>query len=156
MKREGEGALSDLHETDFYAWTQAQAGRLRMLARGEMVNDLDAPNLAEEIESVGHSLQDQLTSRLGVLLAHLLKWQYQSDRRSNSWRLTIVEQRRRVTRLLDKNPSLKHDLAGTFSDAYGDAILIAARETDMSENTFPSACPWPFEAVVQDDFWPAA
>jgi hypothetical protein len=86
-------------------------------------------------------------------LAHLLKWQYQPDRRSNSWRLTVAEQRRRISRLLRKNPGLKRDLAETFADAYGDAILAAARETDLPESTFPADCPWSFDQAMQEDFF---
>lgn len=142
--------MSDLYHNDFYAWTSEQAALLRA---GEL-SVTDAANIAEEIEGMGHSLRDQLTNRLGVLLAHLLKWQYQPSHRGNSSRLTIREQRRRVSRLLSRNPSLRHDLAEIFSEAYGDALLIAARETGLAEAAFPLECPWTFETVIRDDFWP--
>jgi hypothetical protein len=139
--------MSDLYDRDFYAWTNEQAE----LLRAGRASELDWTNIAEEIESVGNSLQDQLTSRLGVLLAHLLKWRFQPGRRGTSWRLTITEQRRRVERLLRKNPSLKHDLAETLADAYGDALLMAERETGLPNDTFPAACPWTFDQAMQED-----
>jgi hypothetical protein len=139
------GIMSDLHDRDFYAWTAEQAALLRSGA----VSAADTANIAEEIEEMGRSLQDQLTSRLGVLLAHMLKWRYQPDRRGNSWRLTIAEQRRRISRLLRQNPSLKHELAEVFTDAYGDALLIAERETGLDAGTFPTACPWTFDEAMQ-------
>ena len=142
--------MSDLYRNDFYAWASEQAALLR--AGG--LSAADTANIAEEIEGMGHSLRDQLTNRFGVLLAHLLKWHYQPGHRGNSWRLTIREQRRRVSRLLSKNPSLRHDLAEIFSEAYGDALLIAARETGLAEAIFPVECPWTAETVIQDDFWP--
>ena len=142
--------MSDLYNNDFYAWTSEQAALLRA---GEL-SAADAANIAEEIEGMGHSLRDQLTNRLGVLLAHLLKWHYQPSHRGNGWRLTIREQRRRVSRLLSKNPSLRHELAEIFSEAYGDALLIAARETGLAEVAFPAECPWTFETVIRDEFWP--
>lgn len=142
--------MSELYDQDFYAWTTEQAELLRAGRAAE----LDWANIAEEIESVGNSLQDQLISRLGVLLAHLLKWRFQPDRRGNSWRLTIAEQRRRIDRLLRKNPSLKHELAESFAEAYGDALLMAERETGLPEATFPTQCPWSFDMVMRDDWKP--
>jgi len=71
----------------------AAGSLLRRRAAGERVNDaeVDWPHIAEEIESMGRAEQEQLISRLSVLLAHLLKWRFQPDRRGNSWRLTILE-----------------------------------------------------------------
>ena len=81
-----------LYETDFYAWTQQQAKLLKTKTWGE----LDTANLIEEIESLGRKERQELRNRLGILLGHLLKWQYQPHHRSNSWLATIREQRRRL------------------------------------------------------------
>jgi len=51
-------------------------------------NAIDVENIAEEIESMGKSEKRELISRLAVLLAHLLKWEFKSERRSNSWKYT--------------------------------------------------------------------
>lgn len=136
--------MSDLHRQDFRAWTRQQAD----LIRSGRLSELDAVNLIDEIEDMGGSRERELESRLGVLLAHLLKWRYQPDRRGRSWRLTIAEQRRRIARLLKRNPSLKPLLAEALEDAYGDALLIAARETDLDESAFPPACPFSLEQVM--------
>jgi len=123
--------MSSAHyETDFYQWTQQQAALLR---QGEL-SALDVENLAEEIDDMGASRERELENRLAVLLAHLLKWIVQPERRGNSWRLTILEQRRRLARLLEKNPSLRARLSTIVPDVYGDAILIAAREMGKSES----------------------
>src|SRR5512134_2414110 len=97
---------AELYEQDFYAWTQEQASKLRS---GELVT-LDLEHLAEEIESMGRSERRELINRLAVLLAHMLKWQYQPERRGSgkSWRATIKEQRRQVQRVLKDSPSLQH------------------------------------------------
>ena len=87
------------YETDFYLWTQQQAALLR---QGQL-SALDVENLAEEIDDMGASRERELENRLAVLLAHLLKWIVQPERRGNSWRLTILEQRRRLARLLEKS-----------------------------------------------------
>jgi hypothetical protein len=146
--------MSGLYDEDIVLWSEHQAELLRRRAAGDLVNDaaVDWPNIAEEIESMGRAEQDQLTNRLAVLLAHLLKWRFQPDRRGNSWRLTILEQRRRAERVLSRSPSLKPRLDDILAEAYGDAMLIAARETDFAEATFPLVCPWTFEEALQADF----
>src|SRR5437016_14045977 len=84
------------YEEDFFAWTEEQA---RLLRAGELA-EIDALNLAEEVESMGRRDRQELESRLTVLLAHLLKWQVQPDRRSTNWSGTIREQRRQIGRKL--------------------------------------------------------
>jgi hypothetical protein len=91
---------------------------------------------------MGRAEQDQLISRLAILLARLLTWRFQPDRRGNSWRLTILEQRRRSGRIVSRNPSLRPRLDDILAEAYGDAVLIAARDTELPEETFPPVCPW--------------
>lgn len=136
------------HEQDFYGWTKEQASLLR---QGRFA-ELDTPNLIEELEDMGKSQERELESHLGLLLAHLLKWQYQPQLRSQSWRLTIKEQRWRIERLLSKNPSLRHYLPEAFGYAYGDAILQAARETGLEEDSFPTDCPFSIEQVLDPQF----
>lgn len=138
------------HETDFYSWAKDNA---RLLRNGQ-VELADLENIAEELEDMGESRERELENRLGVLLTHLLKWVFQSSRRGNSWIATIKEQRRRVKRVLKKNPGLKSYLEEAFEYAYGDARLMATRETGMEENTFPEACPFTIEQTLDDEFWP--
>jgi hypothetical protein len=128
--------MSDLYDRDFYAQTDEQATLLRAggLSRTDIVY------IAKEIESMGQRAEPT-DNRLAVLLAHLLKWQFQPMLRGNSWRLTIREQRRLAGRVLTQNYSLRGSLNAVIADAYGEAVLIAARETGLEEAAFPAACP---------------
>ena len=92
---------SHLYKTDFYAWTQEQ---VRLLTTQQW-DQLDTSNLIEEIETLGRKERQELRNRLGILLGHLLKWQFQSDKRSNSWLGTIREQRIQIKLLLSDSPS---------------------------------------------------
>lgn len=141
-----------LYEADFYAWANQQAA----LLRAGRLNEADIENIAEEIESMGKGEKRELTNRLAVLLMHLLKWQYQASHRGNSWRLTIKGQRRALRRHLRENPSLKSRLDEAIADAYGDATIEAERDTGLEGATFPEICPWPYEEIVNDGFWPSA
>ena len=95
--------MQSLYETDFYAWTQEQAN---LLLHHEW-SQLDLSNLIEEIESLGKQQRAELRNRLSVLIGHLLKWEYQPERRSRSWLNTIRIQRIDTLELLEENPSLK-------------------------------------------------
>ncbi|HRJ41462.1 MAG: DUF29 family protein [Caldilineaceae bacterium] len=139
------------YERDFYAWTQNQA----TLLRSHEFAHLDIDNLSEEIEAMGRSERRQLTNRLEVLLAHLLKWQFQPERRGRSWRSTVSEQRRRIARLLRDNPSLQPDLPLLLADAYQDARHAAADETGLDVTIFPAASPYPLEDVLAAEWLPA-
>ena len=88
--------MSILYDADFYAWTQEQAKLLRQ----QKWESVDIANLIEEIETLGRQERRELKNRLGILLGHLLKWQYQPELRGNSWLATIREQRREVETLL--------------------------------------------------------
>ena len=141
-----------LYDRDFYGWANEQAS----LLRAGRLSEADIGHVAEEIESIGKSERNQLLNHLAVLLAYLLKWQFQPALQGNSWRLTVREQRRRIVRIMSHNPGLQPELGAVLQDAYGDALLIAGRETGSLESAFPPVCAWPFEQVIDPDFWPEA
>jgi len=145
-------AATQLYDTDFYAWAQQQADTLR----SRNFASLDLDNLIEEIEDMGKRQKQELRSRLTVLFMHLLKWQYQPERRGASWRLTIEGQRDLIADHIDDNPSLKGTLPETCEKAYRHAITSAALETGLRKSTFPAQCPWTFDQAMDDDFWPEA
>jgi hypothetical protein len=41
-----------------------------------------------------------------------------------------------------------------ITDGYEDAQIEAERETGLDRSTFPPVCPFTFEQVLSDDFWP--
>jgi hypothetical protein len=64
------GTIATDYEVDVYAWVRAQIHVLRASAW----SPLDIEHLADEIADVGRSESHALTSALGVVLLHLLKW----------------------------------------------------------------------------------
>lgn len=137
------------YEQDIVAWAREQAG----LLRAGRFDALDIEHLAEEIEDVGKSEQRELESRMAVLVAHLLKWRFQPERRGNSWRNTIRAQRKGVERRLKKTPSLKADLtdADWWEAVWDDAVARAGQETGLD---FPESPLWTAEQSLQPDFFP--
>ncbi len=140
----------DLYETDFYVWTQEQAALLRNHQWGQ----LDLPNLIEEIEALGKQQRQELRNHLSVLLGHLLRWEYQSQRRSRSWLATIRVQRLDISELLEENPSLKPYLEEALQKAYRKGVALAAGETDLPDRTFPRTCPYSLTEILGDHFCP--
>ncbi len=140
----------DLYDSDFYAWTQAQADLLRQ----REWDSVDIDNLLEEIESLGRRERRELSSRLALVLGHLLKWQFQPNRRSNSWQATLREQRRQLRKVIKDNPSFQPKLPEFLTDAYESGLLLAVQQTNLDESTFPPVCPYSLEQVMDDRFLP--
>jgi len=141
---------SRLYERDFYAWANEQSA----LLRAGRLSEVDIGHIAEEIESMGKTEKRELVSRLTVLLLHLLKWQFQPGLRGKSWRNTIRVQRIGLASHMQDNPSLKAVLAEAMVEGYRIARLEAENQTGLAEETFPPDCPWPFEQITAEDFWP--
>ena len=138
------------YEADYAQWCAEQGALLR---EGRL-SDLDRENLAEEIESLGRSDKREIRKRLGILLAHLLKWQFQADKRKAGWLLTIREQRRQIKSLTEESPSLKtlprKELGRQFELARQDAL----DETGLPEVIFPQDCPYTIGEVLDSDYFP--
>ena len=139
-----------LYEQDFQAWLENQAEKLRARAH----NEIDWDNLAEEIDSVGRSERRELRNRLVLLVHHLLKWQFQPGRRSESWRITISEQRIWIPGIIDTSPSLKDYPDTIFADAYAEGRQRAIDETGLSAKTFPATPPFSIDQMLDSRFFP--
>jgi hypothetical protein len=133
-----------------YRWARQQA----KLLRAGKLSGLDVANLAEEIESLGGRDRREVLSRLRVLIMHLLKWQYQPDKRSESWRQTIRTQRREIEYLFRQSPSLFRQAELGLPEVYVDAIGDAVDETKLPKKTFPPLSPHSLEKVLDIDFLP--
>ena len=141
-----------LYEQDFYTWAFNQANLLR---EGKF-EQLDLSHLVEELEDLGNRHYDRLESRFIQLIAHLLKWQVQHWKQTNSWRATIRVQRTAIAKLLRRNPGLKSRLDEAMRESWPEARDLAIVETDLPDEQFPEVCPFSLEAVLSEDFWPDA
>jgi hypothetical protein len=129
---------------DLYGWVQDQVKLLQANETGS----IDAFHLTQELTDLGRSEFDKLVSALRVVLLHLLKWDFQPERRSRSWAVTVREQRRRIDRLVRENPSFKPRISEAIDLAYGDARDEAFRETGLSESVFPDVCRYGWDDIT--------
>jgi len=137
------------YDTDFYQWTQQQAALLR---QGQF-SQLDTAHLIDEIEDMGNSNRFALESYLANVIMHLLKWQYQPERRGASWELTIVNGRHQIEKRLKSSPSLKPKLPEIIESEYSLARRNASGQTTLPLSTFPETCPFTAEQITSD-YWP--
>ena len=137
------------YEKDINAWANEQA---RLLRAGRF-DLLDVEHIAGEIEDVGKSEQRELASRMAVLMAHLLKWQYQADRRGASWEKTIKAQRKEISYALGESPSLAPKLQEPrwLDMVWARAVAQAVGETGL--DVFPDECPWAIHDEVLNEAW---
>jgi len=125
--------LSVLFEQDEAAWLEAMSA----LAAAGRYAEMDYRHLSEYLTDMARRDRREVFSRLVVLLSYLLKWQFQPEHRSGSWRGTIREQRRELTQLLESG-TLRRHAETVLADAYAEARRQAADESEMSLDAFPS------------------
>ena len=149
---------SELYDRDYHVWAQKQIE----LLSARRFTDLDVVHLVEELAEMGRSERNELENRLVVLLAHLLKWEFQygqlSDRwqefKGDSWRTTILGQRDRIAKRLEKSPGLRPVLGDLIEEAYQDAARLAAKETGIPFDRFPPLCPYTQLQILDEEFFP--
>lgn len=141
---------TNLYDIDHSAWLEEQT---RLLKAGALT-EIDVSNLIQELSALMGNERRELYRRLRVLLAHLLKWEFQAEKRSSSWKGTIRTQRNDILDLLKESPSLKPLVEQKIADAYPEARELAADETGLLEDDFPRVCPYSAEEILDRTFWP--
>jgi hypothetical protein len=142
--------IKDLYDQDYYLWIM----KTIELLNKKKFSELDLTNLVEEIEDMGKSEKKSITSNLRILLMHLLKYKYQSDKRTNSWLFTIVEHRKRLQEAFKVSPSLRRYYEEVFLDCYQDARELASAETGLSMQIFSEVCPFTPEEALNPNYLP--
>ena len=131
----------------FYADETAWLDRMSELVRQRRLSELDLANLGEYLTDMARRDRREVKSRLAILLAHLLKWEYQPDRRSNGWRATIVAQRQELAELAGSGVLHTH-AEDILADAYENAVEQVVAETGLPLGTFPTACTYTVEQLL--------
>lgn len=146
------------YEHDINSWISQHIA----LLKAKKFDELDVEHLIEELEDMGKSNVRELESRLIVLIAHLLKWQFQlamlseqwQEFEGKSWRKTIIEQRSQLLDLFEEIPSLKQKIQSAITKTYPKAVTFVVDETGLPKKTFPSSCPYCVERVLDKTFYP--
>lgn len=149
----GKKPVLAAYADDPYTWALEQAELLRS-GRFDLIDTL---NLADEITALAHHLAAKLRSDLSRVLQHLLKWDFQPDRRTRSWSISIREHRRRATEHLEDGTGLKSTLTTIIERAYADGRHEALEETRLPPELIPETCPYTWDEIMTRPIdWPEA
>jgi hypothetical protein len=139
LRRRGPG-----YEADYAAWLEHQVG----LLKSDRWSEVDKDNLIDEVESLGRSDFKGFVSAFEIVIAHMLKWDHQPERRSRSWQGSILEHRRRIDDELEDSPSYSARIDEAIRRAYRTAVARALRETELPLEAFPSECPYDWDEIM--------
>lgn len=147
-----------IYDQDFYGWIQHNIALLR---QGRWM-EIDTNILMEELDSMAKRDKHELVSHFKILIAHLLKWQFQLQQlaelwqtfQGHSWRCSIIEQRDQIHSQLELSPSLRPQLQEAINKAYPAAVTLAVKETRLPKSTFPNTCPYTLDQLLDDEYYP--
>lgn len=142
--------MSATYTADFNLWIQ----RTAQLLRERRWHEIDIEHLIEEVEDLGKSERRAIASQLTRLLLDLLKWQYQPQRRTDSWLDSITDARTQIELAIEDSPSLKNYPAEQLEPSYQRARRQAAKQTEIAISVFPEECPYSLELVLEEDWLP--
>jgi hypothetical protein len=132
-----------LYNTDYAHWAETMA---EILDKRDFGN-LDIENLVEEIKDLSKRERDRLLSSIRLIIHHLLKWDYQPNKRSTSWEITVRRERNNIDFYLEDSPSLRKYLSEEWViKMYRNAYLDAMKETGLD---FPQNCPYSISEILQ-------
>jgi len=145
-------SLSVLYEEDFVLWTEKTA---QLLKRKEF-DRVDWENLIEEVECMGKSERQAITSLLTVLIEHLLKlsyWESEKERNARHWIVEIAAFRAQLEQKIDSATLVNH-ARDSWEKAYLTArkSLINARIVD--KNAIPLESIFTLQQVLDGDWFP--
>ena len=143
-----------LYESDFYAWTQAQAKELRRFARTRPNLPLDLAHIAEEIRDLGKSEQDAVFSLAQQIVQHLLLIEHSpaTDQRLH-WADQIDGFRDQIKRKL--SPTIRRRLKRAIGEVYAAARRRVRRKMErhgerQAAAALPEVCPYSLEQILGD------
>ena len=134
------------YDTDLTLW----ADRTARLLREKRWEEVDWEHLIQEVEDLGKSERSAIGSQMERIMLHLLKWEYQPQRRSDSWLDSINDGRSQIRRKIEDSPSLKNYPHEIIDKEYKRACREAARQTGLDIATFPIACPYSSDRILGD------
>ncbi len=140
--------LKDIYEADEHEWLWEN---VKLIDQGR-VNEIDHGHIKEFLEDMAKRDQREVSSRLKVLLKHLLKWKYKPNKRTKNWKVTIVNQRDDFD--FDESGTLKSYGLKQIDMTFKRARRLAGAETDLDMSVFPEKAPFSFDEIMNDDFFP--
>jgi hypothetical protein len=119
----------------------------RALLQGDF--DEAEAGIKELINALGRSEKRALKSQLIRLMAHIIKWKTQPERRSYGWVATIYNAREEIADIQAETPSLTGDVIREMWDA---CLLAATREAEGEMNQRSSVSSLSWQEVFEEEY----
>ena len=130
----------DNYETDYYQWTLEQVEALRE----RNLDKLDWENIIEEIESLGRSDCNAVSSLLMRQIEHRLKIDYTPlEECYKKWQVEIQAFKIGIKRQI--SPSMKPKLKKDLEEIYQDAVSLVTLEYGIN---LPDQCPYTLDELL--------
>ena len=145
--------LKEIYETDEYLWLEETI----KLLRKTRLEELDLENLIEVLESLGKRDLNKVRSLLRQIIIHLLfleYWQEEGERNYRHWKGEITAFRSDLSDSL--TTTLKNKLTEDLASIYQTGLKIVLQKTGLSNVTIPENCPYSFEQLLDDSWYPEA
>jgi hypothetical protein len=143
-----------LYQSDFYAWTQAQAKELRRFARTRPNLPLDLAHIADEIEDLGMSEHSAVVSFVRLIMQHfLLAAHSPAAEQRRHWLDEVDEFRSQIEDKL--TPTIRRDVEAELDPIYSRARRNVVRKMrrygeDAAAAALPERCPYTLDQIVGD------
>jgi hypothetical protein len=121
---------------------------------GEINEALEGLN--ELIESMSKIALREAKSHLVIIMLHVLKWKYQPQKRSGSWRRSIINARAEIEDVKEETPSTTNQkIKDIWGKAFKLAINEAITEMGMSDKEAKRFNPEPltWKEVFEDEYY---
>ena len=153
MTREIAAITPPLYDTDYQLWLDKTVSQLKSLD----FHQLDLANLIEELESLGRSEKQAISSYLIRLCEHLLKIQYwdaERDRCFRAWNVEVANFRLQIQARLEVSPSLNVFLQGIFFKQYRNGRKLFRTASELDSDSIPLEPEFSLEQALEDDWLP--
>jgi hypothetical protein len=143
-----------LYDSDFYAWTQAQAKELRRFALTRPNLPLDLAHIAEEIDDLGMSERSAVFSLVRLIIQHFLLVAYSpAPEQRHHWLDEVDEFRSQIEDKL--TPTIRRDVEAELDVIYSRARRNVTRKMrrygeEAAAAALPEACPFTLEQILSD------
>ncbi len=143
--------LQELYQSDDYLWLQQTIELLKI----KDFKNLDIESLIEELESLGRSEFNKVRSLSRQIIIHLLLleyWEQEYEQNYRHWQAEIIAFRDDLSHGL--TTTLKNKLIPELDSIYKVAVSFVSQKTGLSESIFPAICPYSFEQLLEDNWYP--
>jgi hypothetical protein len=143
-----------LYQTDYQLWLAETVGKLR----SQNFSGLDLENLIEEIESLGRSERNAISSYLMRLCEHLLKIRYWESERNyclRGWSREVNNFRIAIQRELESSPSLWSFLQDCFDKEYKNGRKLFLKASELDAILIPEQPFFSLEQALDEDWLPS-